>query len=257
MAKRYGLIGFPLEHSFSPSYFKEKFIAENISDAEYKLFPLSFTQELNVLIENEPTLLGLNVTIPYKESVIPFLDEISEEAKQIGAVNCIKIVRKKSESENGKESEESIKLVGYNTDVYGFEQSLLPHLRSNLKALILGSGGSSKAVRFVLNKLQIPFCLVSRNRTENCVSYKQLDEQVMSSYRLIINTTPLGLFPNTESYPDIPYQHLNERNILYDLIYNPEETEFMRRGKQKRATVIGGLKMLQLQADKSWEIWAK
>lgn len=251
MAKRYGLIGFPLEHSFSPSYFKEKFSSENISDAEYKLFPLSNISELKDLIQNETTLLGLNVTIPYKESVIPYLDELSEEAKQIGAVNCIKIIRKENEIESGRK----IKLVGYNSDVYGFEKSLLPFLRSNLKALVLGSGGSSKAVIFVLKKLQIPSLLVSRSVTENALSYEQLDEEIMSSHRLIINTTPLGLFPNTENCPDIPYQHLNEQNILYDLIYNPEETEFMRRGKQKGAMAIGGLKMLQLQADKSWEIW--
>ncbi len=238
----YGLIGFPLEHSFSKKYFTEKFQKENIADAEYKNFPLSSIEEFPLLLKGEPDLCGLNVTIPYKESVLEFVHEFSDEVLEIGAVNCIKI--------------ENEKLTGFNTDCYGFEESLKPLLKKHHKqALVLGSGGSSKAVRYVLKKREIDFKLVSSSGKDNSISYNDLNEEIMKTHLLIINTTPLGMFPKTDEAPAIPFQFLTSKHLLYDLIYNPEETLFLQKGKERGAKVKNGQEMLILQAEKSWDVW--
>ncbi len=241
----YGLIGYPLSHSFSKKYFTEKYQRENILKHCYELFPLSDLQELSSLLQRYPNLKGLNVTIPYKELVFPFLDEVSEEAEQIGAVNTIKI-------EDGK-------LKGYNTDVYGFEHSLLnvcrkaPHMPNG--ALILGTGGAAKAIAFVLKKLKIDFTYVSRTPKAGQTTYQKIDQQLLRDHPLIINTTPLGTSPNEDTSPDLPYHLLNERNVLYDLVYNPEKTLFLKEGLAKHCQIKNGLEMLHLQAEKAWEIW--
>lgn len=240
MPAQYGLIGFPLSHSFSPKWFSEKFAAEGI-DATYKAFPLENIESINDLLANYP-LKGLNVTIPYKTGVIDFLDELSPEVGTIGAVNCIDI-------RNGKRK-------GYNTDIIGFEQSLTPLLQPHhAKALVLGTGGAAKAVNYVLDKLGIERQSVSRNKTETTLTYQDLTEEIISSHTLIINTTPLGMPPNEDDAPPIPYNHITEKHLLYDLIYNPEETKFLQLGKQQRATTKNGHEMLILQAEASWNIW--
>lgn len=241
--KTYGLIGKQLTHSFSPSYFTKKFERENIEGAQYKLFPLPEIQQFKQLIAREK-LSGLNVTIPYKTSIIPFLDALSDQAKAVGAVNTIEF--------------RDNQLIGHNTDVYGFEQSLRPLLGprpQNYKALILGTGGASKAVQYVCNNLQIEHQMVSRNVGTNSITYDQIDTNIISQYLLIVNTTPLGMYPNVDSMPALPYEHLSANHILYDLVYNPATTAFMAKGQLKNACVINGLKMLQLQAEKAWEIW--
>lgn len=243
--KKFGLIGLPLTHSFSKKYFEEKFQRENIQDCSYDLFELNSIEELPSLLKSNPELVGLNVTIPYKESVLPFLDSITNEAKYIGAVNCIKV-------ENGT-------LVGYNTDAYGFETSLTQNFSKVLnfrevQAFILGTGGSSKAVEFVLKKLNLSFLKVSRDKKADCVSYQEIEEE-MKAQNLFVNSTPLGMFPEINAAPDIPYHLLSENDFLFDLIYNPAETEFLKKGKVKGAGTKNGLEMLQLQAEKSWEIW--
>ena len=243
----YGLIGYPLGHSFSANYFAQKFKNENIIDSEYKNFPIENIQQLPAIIENTKGLKGLNVTIPYKQQIIPYLTNISDDAQKIGAVNTIKI-----ENVDGRTI-----LNGFNTDVYGFEQSLLPHLKNyHNKALILGSGGASKAVEFVFNKLGIEYLIVSRNpQNEKQVGYWQLNEEIISTHLIIVNTTPIGMFPKVEFCPEIPYNYLTSKHILCDLVYNPEETMFMAKGREMDAFVMNGLKMLHLQAEKAWEIW--
>ena len=248
--RTFGLIGFPLGHSFSQKYFSEKFKRENITDAEFKNFPLENINDFPKLIENNPSLRGLSVTIPHKQSIIKFLNEVDDVVKEVGAVNCVKIHRT---SDIGHRTS-----TGFNTDVFGFEKSLLPLLKSHhTKALILGTGGASKAVRYVLKKLGIEFSFVSRSEkpASNSYSYNDLSSEIISSHALIINTTPLGMFPDVNSCPPIPYQHLTEKHLLYDLIYNPEETLFLKKGKERGAQIKNGLEMLQLQADKAWEIW--
>lgn len=249
--KTFGLIGYPLSHSFSPTYFSEKFEREKIENAEYKLFPLNKIQKFPSLLKQESGLCGLNVTIPYKEEIIAYLDKLDESAKEIGAVNCIK-VEKNRKQEKGK-----IKLVGYNTDAFGFENSLKKYLKIyHKKALILGTGGASKAVKYVLTNLNIEFLFVSRNRFPgNCINFNSLDKKIIKEYSLIINTTPLGMFPSEKTYPSIPYQYITEEHLLFDLVYNPSETLFMNKGKSRGATVMNGFEMLRLQAEKSWEIW--
>ena len=243
----YGLIGYPLSHSFSKKYFTDKYLKENINDHHYELFPLADIQELPQLIAKYPNLKGLNVTIPYKELVLPFLDQINEEADQIGAVNTIKI-------ENGQ-------LIGYNTDVYGFEHSLLNVCRKAPKmpsgALILGTGGAAKAISFVLKKLNIEYINVSRTPTTTQTTYQKLDYRMLQTYSLIINTTPLGMSPNEDTCPDIPYSSLTNINVLYDLVYNPEKTLFLKQGVLRQCQTKNGLEMLHLQAEKSWEIWTQ
>ena len=239
--RTYGLIGFPLTHSFSSKYFAEKFSREGITDCIYKNFPLENINEFPVLSKAE-TLSGLNVTIPYKESVIEYLDELDQTVRAIGAVNCIKFT-------NGR-------AVGYNTDAYGFSESLKSFIgETKLKALILGTGGSSKAVAYSLDSIGIPYQSVSRTKNSDNLTYPELTENIISSHKLIINTTPVGMFPNTIDAPTIPYQYLTSGHFLFDLIYNPEETLFLKQGSKYGAHTRNGLEMLQLQAEKSWPIW--
>lgn len=240
--QRFGLIGYPLTHSFSQRFFTEKFAREKITDAVYENFPLKDMDELHQVLRQHADLCGLNVTIPYKKLVLTFLTGASEAVQKMGACNCIKI--------SGDQ------LFGYNTDVFGFEKSLLrflqPHHR---KALILGTGGASAAVEFVLQKLGIDYLFVSRTASENAISYAMLDEQVMATHQLIINTTPLGMYPKVEECPAIPYQYLTAQHHLYDLVYNPAETTFLMHGKLQGATIQNGEEMLVLQAEESWRIW--
>ncbi|MFO7368895.1 MAG: shikimate dehydrogenase [Bacteroidales bacterium] len=243
----FGLIGFPLSHSFSAKYFAEKFERERLKDCTYSNFPLEQIGQLNQLIEQRDDLVGLNVTIPYKEQVIPYLQSVDEEAAQIGAVNTIKILR----------NDGSIHLKGYNTDAYGFQASLEPFVEKHFsKALVLGTGGASKAVAYVLGKLGIEVTYVSRMpRKPEHLSYEELTPAVMASCQVIVNTSPAGMYPNTDVCPDIPYECLAQGHVLYDLIYNPAETKFMALGRMKGASAINGLQMLHLQAEKAWEIW--
>lgn len=244
--KRYGLIGFPLGHSFSSKYFTEKFAREGIKDALYENYPLEDLELFPKLIENTEGLSGLNVTIPHKTTIIRFLSETDKDASAVGAVNVIGITDERGEK----------KLKGYNTDIYGFRESLLPHLgSSHIKALILGTGGSSLAVRYVLTSLGINYVNVSRTPSSFNISYRDLTDDLLSESTLVINTTPLGMYPEIEFCPDINYGVLSERHILYDLIYNPEMTKFMSKGEERGCKVIGGLQMLHLQAEKAWEIW--
>lgn len=239
--RKFGLIGFPLTHSFSKKYFEEKFQHEEILDCAYDLFSLVSIEEFPFLLESNPELIGLNVTIPYKELVIAFLDELTKEAREIGAVNCIK--RKNGKSE------------GWNTDCYGFEVSMKKLLTTIPdKIFVLGTGGSSKAVQFVLKKLNLPFVKVSREKKADCISYREI-ASAMAERNLFINTTPLGMFPEVNVTPEIPYEQLSEDDFLFDLIYNPSETLFLKKGKEKGCRTKNGLEMLQLQAEKSWEIW--
>ena len=247
----YGLIGYPLSHSFSQKYFSEKFENEGLVDYAYKNFPISDIRELHGLLEQQPDLRGFNVTIPYKEQIIPFLDEMDGGAEKIGAVNTVKVVR------NGND----IRLKGYNTDVYGFRRSLEEWFSTYNEempgqALVLGAGGASKAISFVLSGLGCVVKLVSLPEEKNLYkTYDQLDANDMINHSLIINATPLGTYPNTGECPAILYQHLTKKHFLYDLVYNPEETLFMRKGREMGASVHNGERMLHLQADKAWEIW--
>jgi shikimate dehydrogenase len=245
--RKYGLIGYPLGHSFSKGYFSEKFKNENIKDTEYNNYPLDPVEQFPSLIKDNTELLGLNVTIPYKQEIIQFLDELDDIALAIGAVNTIKIIRDK----------EKYYLKGYNTDYYGFEESLKPLLRKNhQKALILGTGGASKAVAYVLDNLGISYRYVSRSPNSNKVlSYSKITSEIIGEYHLIINTSPLGMYPDINDCPDIPYKSLSKNHILYDLIYNPEKTLFLQKGIESHSTIVNGLPMLHLQAEKAWTIW--
>lgn len=240
MKAQYGLIGYPLEHSFSPAWFAEKFAREGI-DADYKTYALEHIDALDDLLANYP-LRGLNVTIPYKNLVIEHLDELDLVAAETGAVNCIDI-------RDGRRK-------GYNTDITGFEQSLKPLLRGQHdKALVLGTGGSSRAVRYVLQQLGIAYRQVSRHLSEDTIAYAEVTEDVVAAHKLIINTTPLGMHPKTEEAPLIPYEAIGDEHLLYDLIYNPAETQFLLEGRSRGATTKNGYEMLVLQAEASWEIW--
>ncbi len=242
----FGLIGYPLGHSFSKKFFTEKFEKEQI-DAEYQLYPLENINHFPELIQTV-NLTGLNVTIPYKEQVISFLDELDETAAAIGAVNVIKFNR----------NEGKLTLKGYNSDAIGFEHAIRPLLKENhKKALILGTGGSSKAVDYSLRKLGIQTSFVSRKASTGILSYQDLNHNILSENQLIVNCTPLGLYPNTADCPDIPYELLTEKHLLYDLIYRPDETLFMKKGKQQGAHTVNGLEMLYHQAVEAWEIWNK
>jgi shikimate dehydrogenase len=240
--KQFGLIGYPLGHSFSKKYFEEKFLKENLHGCVFDLFPIKEIGEFKNLVIHQNNLKGLAVTIPYKETVIPFLDKLSDAAKEIGAVNCIQF-------KNGK-------AIGFNTDVIGFENSLLPLLqRQHTKALILGTGGASKAVQYVLQNLNIDFLLVSRTKSNNTISYEDVSEEILQTYQMIINTTPLGMSPNEEGFADIPYQFLTPKHLLYDLIYKPEKTMFLQKGEQQGSVIKNGFEMLILQAEENWKIW--
>ncbi len=242
--KQYGLIGRPLAHSFSKKYFTKKFATENIN-AQYELYELEDIQLFEELI-NKENLCGLNVTIPYKELIIPYLDEVDEVAAKIGAVNVIKFIR-----EN-----ETLKLKGFNSDAVGFENSIKPFLKPHhKKALILGTGGASKAIEFILDRLGIEVKFVSRNSAKNRLIYSELNDVILSDYLLIINATPLGTFPNVDTCPDIPYEFLSKRHLLFDVVYNPAETLFMKKGKEQGATVLNGEEMLIGQAEEAWRIW--
>ena len=245
--KRFGLIGYPLGHSFSKGYFTEKFNREGFSEHVYENFPVEFIEELPGLIELHPDLEGLNVTIPHKQAVIPYLNELDSGAAEIGAVNCIKVIHG-----NG-----STRLKGFNTDAVGFERSLLEMIGGlRPDALILGTGGASKAVAYVLTHLGIRFRFVSRTgNTEHILSYAELNLEIIARTPLIINTTPLGTSPNIESLPPIPYDGIGREHFLHDLVYNPAETAFLREGRLRGATVKNGYAMLVGQADRSWEIW--
>lgn len=243
--KQYGLIGYPLEHSFSGAYFAEKFRRENIH-ARYDNFPIRQVDQLRELIRKQPMLEGLNVTIPHKEDVIPLLDELDGLAEKVGAVNTIRIHR----------SGDRIDLKGYNTDVHGFLFSLRPLLKKHHKsALILGSGGASRAVQYVLAELGMDYRIVSRQPGMGELGYRDLCLPVMRKYTLIINTTPLGTHPKVEEFPDIPYDLLTENHLLYDLVYNPPVTRFLEFGRNKGAGIKNGREMLELQAEKAWEIF--
>lgn len=238
----FGLIGHPLSHSFSQKYFAEKFEKEKITDCQYSNYPISSIDQLRSVLSQNPELEGLNVTIPYKQEVIAYLHEMSDVVKTIGACNCIKINKGK--------------LIGHNTDVTGFERSFVRNLKPwHKQALVLGTGGSSKAVQYVLSKLMIPFQVVSRTPTNGEISYDKINENALDQYKIIINTTPLGMQPKENLYPSIPYASLSREHYLYDLIYNPSKTVFLQLGEKRGATIQNGYDMLICQAEESWRIW--
>lgn len=249
--KMYGLIGYPLQHSFSSKFFNEKFQQEGI-DAEYVNFEIEHIFELRKTLVFNPHLKGLNVTIPHKEAVIAFLDDISPEAKEIGAVNTIKIERSFGNTYG-------YKLKGYNTDYVGFKNSISPLIHPDIhqQALVLGTGGASKAVCKALQDLGISWTYVSRTPREGALTYDMLTPEIISEYNIIVNTTPVGTFPNVEASPNIPYQALTSQHLLYDLVYNPTETAFLKQGRNMGATIKNGAEMLQLQALAAWDIWMK
>lgn len=244
MKKVYGLIGYPLGHSFSRKYFNDKFRKEGISDCEYKLFELENIQMLPEIMKKEPNLQGFNITIPYKQEVLQYLDKLDQHAEEIGAVNVVKIV--------------DSKLIGYNSDFLGFSDTLIKFINLNdvNKALILGTGGASKAIAYALKKLNIEFLYVSRKLGNHAITYEELrNKELISTQQLIINTTPVGTYPNAENAPDIPYESINGQHYLYDLVYNPQETLFMKNGREQGAKVINGYDMLVGQAEAAWKIW--
>jgi shikimate dehydrogenase len=246
VSRAFGLIGYPLSHSFSKKYFTEKFEREGISGCQYDLCPIESVNLIVDLLEQNSQLEGLNVTIPYKVSVIPFLDELEEAAAFIGAVNCISIHRKGNKPF----------LRGFNTDAYGFEESLKPLLASHhQKALIFGNGGAAKAVKYVLQKLGLAYQVVTRTPTTASITYEQVTEEILGEYTVLINTTPLGMSPNVDSCPAIPYEFLNRHHLSYDLVYNPGETRFLQLSKATGAVTKNGMEMLELQAERSWYIW--
>lgn len=241
--KKFGLIGYPLKNSFSENYFNSKFLSLALMDYEYRNFPIEHISQLQNILATEPCLAGFNVTIPHKENIIAYLDEVDLSAKEVGAVNCVK--------------KTGDKLIGYNTDVYGFETSLLPVIENKKvkRALILGTGGAAKAVAYVLRKNGIAYTYISRDPTAEQRSYSDITTELLASHTLIINCTPLGMFPDIDAAPPLPYELITPGHIAYDLIYLPIETAFLKRCKQQGATTKNGLEMLHLQAEKSWEIW--
>lgn len=242
----FGLIGKPLVHSFSQRYFTQKFQEESI-DAAYGLYELDKIEDLKLLLQQK-VFSGLNVTIPYKQSVLPYLSELDETARAVGAVNVIKFVRRSGE----------VVLKGYNSDVIGFHDSLVPLLRPyHKRALVFGTGGASKAVEYVLSRLGIEVQLVSRQAKDSVLSYEQITPEVLQSYQILVNATPLGTFPQVDTCVDIPYQNITNKHLLYDLVYNPQETLFLRYGKERGAQVMNGYAMLRGQAEAAWEIWNK
>ena len=242
---KYGLIGYPLGHSFSVGYFNEKFSNEHIN-AKYINFEIPSIEDFAEVIESNPELRGLNVTIPYKEQVIPYLDSLSPEANAIGAVNVIRITRKGDKTH----------LKGFNSDVIGFTRSIEPLLeRHHKKALILGTGGASKAVDYGLRSLGIETKFVSRTKRPGFFTYEEITPEIIKDYNIIVNCTPLGMYPNTDVCPTLPYEAMDSHNLLYDLLYNPDETLFMQKGKEHGAITKNGLEMLLLQAFASWEFW--
>ena len=242
---KYGLIGYPLGHSFSIGYFNEKFQNDSIY-ASYENFEIPSIENLTEILDSNPELKGLNVTIPYKEKVISYLDSISPEARAIGAVNVIKVTHKGNKTE----------LKGYNSDVIGFTQSIEPLLeRYHKKALVLGTGGASKAIIFSLKSLGMETLTVSRFDRQGCIKYEDVTPEMIQEYNVIVNCTPCGMYPHADECPNLPYDAMDNHTLLYDLIYNPDETLFLKKGKAKGATVKNGLEMLLLQAFASWNFW--
>jgi shikimate dehydrogenase len=242
---KYGLIGYPLGHSFSINYFNQRFADEGVN-AKYMNFEIPTIDDLAEVLDSNPELKGLNVTIPYKQKVMEYLDSISPEARAIGAVNVIRVTHVGNE----------IKLKGFNSDVIGFTQSIEPMLEDcHKKALILGTGGASKAIDYGLKSLGLETVFVSRYRRPETICYEDVTPEVIKEYNVIVNCTPLGMFPKTEECPNLPYEAMDEHTILYDLIYNPDETLFMKKGAERGANVKNGLEMLLLQAFASWEFW--
>jgi shikimate dehydrogenase len=243
--KRFGLLGRNINYSFSKGYFTDKFNDENFTGCSYENFDIPEIVVFPEIIKNNPDLKGLNVTIPYKETVMPFLDKLSKKSAQIGAVNTIKITKKG-------------KLKGYNTDYYGFKKSLKPLLQPHhKKALILGTGGASKGVAYALDELGILYTFVSREAKENTIDYNRINATTFDNYQIIINCTPVGTSPNTDLFPLIPYEFFTDKHIAYDLIYNPAETQFLEKAKAQGAQIKNGLDMLVFQAEKAWKIWNK
>jgi shikimate dehydrogenase len=241
----YGLVGKNIEYSFSKKHFTNRFVNTNTIDTIYENFDLQSIEEFSKLIKDNPNIAGLNVTIPYKETIIPYLDSLSKKATIIGAVNVIRFTKKG-------------KLKGYNSDYYGFKKSLKPLLQEHHKrALILGTGGSSKAIAFALEELDIAYSFVSREFNINTITYQRINETTFDNFQIIINCTPLGTSPNTKEFPPIPYSYFTEKHIAFDLIYNPEETQFLKKAKLKGAVIKNGMEMLVFQAEKSWKIWNK
>ena len=244
-AKRFGLIGKNISYSFSKKYFKEKFAAELFNDYTYENFDIESIELFPEIIQKNSDLKGLNVTIPYKETIIPYLNSLSKKATLIGAVNVIRFTKKG-------------KLKGYNSDYYGFKKSIQPLLQPHhKKALILGTGGAAKAVAFALDELDIYYTFVSREASENTIDYNRVNATSFDNYQIIINCTPLGTKPNTDEFPPIPYDYFTEKHLAYDLIYNPEQTQFLKKAKKKGAVTKNGYEMLVLQAEKAWKIWNK
>ncbi|MEI6048130.1 MAG: shikimate dehydrogenase [Bacteroidota bacterium] len=244
--RKFGLIGFPLGHSFSKKYFSEKFIRENISDCQYENYPLISIDLLDELISGNSDIGGLNVTIPYKSAVIKYLDFIDEQAKSIGAVNVLKF----------KRSDDKVITKGFNTDIDGFRNSIFPYLGERvINALVLGTGGGAKAVCYVLRKFGIEITSVDIIKLEGVLNYFEITDNILINNQLIVNTTPLGMFPDILRKPDLNYRCLNKDHILFDLVYNPELTSFLKAGKEQGCTIISGIKMLYGQAERAWEIW--
>ena len=244
--KKLGLIGFPIAHSFSKKFYLEKFEREHIVGVHYDLYPIEDINNFPQLYEGDSSFYGFNVTIPHKRNIMRFLDALSPEAKAINAVNCIQL-----SWQAGKPC-----LKGFNTDAFGFEQSLKPLLKpQHDKALVLGNGGAAQAVFYVLRQLGISFKIVSRSKENGDLTYKDLSEEVIAAHKLLINCSPVGTFPHVKEAPDIPYNGIDSTHLLYDLIYNPEETAFLKNGRQRGATTKNGYEMLVLQAEKNWEIW--
>ncbi|MCD8740603.1 shikimate dehydrogenase [Mucilaginibacter roseus] len=258
--KKYGLIGYPLSHSFSKKYFTEKFEREGIADCVYELYPIEAISNFNEFLHQHPDLCGLNVTIPYKVDVMQYIDWLNAEAKHVGAVNTIRIDKESPisvafQGEVGFGGDD-FRLEGFNTDIYGFEESLKPLLKSRHKsALVLGNGGAAKAVFYVLDKLEIPYKIITRREQAGTILFDQLTPEMVAENKLIINTTPLGTSPNVDECPPIPYEAITDDHLLYDLIYNPEQTLFMQKGAEAGADVKNGHEMLILQAERAWEIW--
>lgn len=247
IGKIYGLIGTSLTHSFSMDFFNQKFIAEGI-DAQYFNFELTDIGDLMNILSEYSNLGGLNVTMPFKEKVIPLMDELDETAQRVGAVNVIKIIKGTKDN--------AVKLVGYNTDFLGFRESIEPLLTPEMKhALVLGTGGASKAVKAALESLGIVVHYVSRRKTASIIAYEELTKQMILDHKIIVNTTPLGTYPKISLCPDIPYRFITNQHLCYDLVYNPSETTFMKRSSENGATVKSGLEMLLLQAFESYRIW--
>lgn len=243
--KKFGLIGKNIDYSFSKKYFTEKFSDDLFSDFTYENFDLQSINEFPEVLEKNPDLKGLNVTIPYKETIIPFMDSLSDKASKIGAINVIRFTK------NGN-------LKGYNSDWYGFKKSLEPLLQPHhKKALILGTGGASKAIAFALDELEITYAFVSREENDKTIGYERINATTFDNYQIIINCTPVGTHSNIKEFPPIPYQYFTDKHIAFDLIYNPEETQFLKKAKKKGATIKNGYEMLVFQAEKAWKIWNK